>query len=275
MIVGDKGRIAFAKIKDYYEENANNFSVDYEIKTHMELEQANVGAIKCPYLKRRKIELIKTFDDVKKINPYIYKAMAVNRHSLSCLDEYADTILSSCYNIYIKQDVLSITFNVETEKNIDAMDLVNFISSTTRLITNGDEKPVSVKTTLQSPGEIILQIANWIPDNTTLIAIGIFLCGGKIGNCEMNSLVGVVRDFMNQKHNKKIRELEEQAKILENRGLLADIERKELENKIMERNLVNLDNNAKEFITASQKLKVRNIDKNIIYIESIFPNKNL
>lgn len=91
MIV-DRHRIAFATIGDYYEEENPKLTVDFEKQVHKEIENAHIGeaSFDCPYIKRRKINILRILSEDSNISPYLFKAMAVNRHSLSDLNEYAE-----------------------------------------------------------------------------------------------------------------------------------------------------------------------------------------
>lgn len=222
MIV-DRHRVAFATIGDYYEEDNCNFTVENEIETHEKIESAYIGmdSFECPYIKRRKIKLLRYISEESAINPYLFKAMAVNRHSLSDLNEYAETILSGCFDSFIYKNKLTVTFRVNQKNDINALTLADFVSSSARLISNNIPEMVTVKTTLHSPGDVILQVVNFAKDNMfPLLLLYIAVFGGKAGDYELNSLLGILKSLVNrhydsEKKNLELRKLKAETELVE------------------------------------------------------------
>lgn len=210
MIV-DRHRVAFATIGDYYEEDNSNFTVENEIEIHQKIETAHVGvdSFECPYIKRRKIKLLRYISEEAAINPYLFKAMAVNRHSLSDLNEYAETILSGCFDSFVYKNKLTVTFRVNQKNDINALTLADFVSSSARLISDNLPERVTVKTTLHSPGDVILQVVNFAKDNMfPLLLLYIAVFGGKAGDYELNSLLGILKSLVNRKYDGEKKDLE-------------------------------------------------------------------
>lgn len=129
------------------------------------------------------------------ISPYLQSAIARNWHSLSDLNEYAELVLSGCFDTFVFRDKLTVTFRVRRKEEINVLDLANFVLPAAQLLSDGKPESVRVKTTLHSPGDIILQIWNFTQD----IALPLLMCylavfGGKAGDYEFNSLVGIIKD---------------------------------------------------------------------------------
>lgn len=207
MIVG-KNKTVFATIGEYYEENDPSFTVDLEKDLHRKIDNNLLGGEnpKCPYIKRRKISAIKEITLNDKINPYLFKAMAVNRHSLSDLHDYAEIILSNCYDMFVYGDKLTITFRVNQEEDINALTMANFVINITKLFDNSNPESIYIKTTLHSPGDIILQIKDWVIDNPMFLPVlyaSIF--GAEIGEVKLNSIVSLYLKFRNRKHDAQLK----------------------------------------------------------------------
>lgn len=102
MIVGER-QVAFAKIGEYYEANREKLTPQFEIQVHKDIETAvyNRDHFSCPYVKRRRIEVLRILERNSAMNPYLVNVMAVNRHSLSDLSEFSEIILSSCYDAFL------------------------------------------------------------------------------------------------------------------------------------------------------------------------------
>lgn len=278
MIV-DRNRLAFATIGDYYEESNPNLTVELEKQIHKDIENAHIGedSFECPYIKRRKITILKKLDEIPNINPYLFRAMAVNRHSLSDLNDYAEIILSGCFDSFIFKNKLTVTFRVCQQNDINAIDLADFVSNAARIVSNDTPDIVSVKTTLHSPGDILLQIGSFVQGNTfSLLLCYIAVFGGKAGQFELNSLIGVVKNVVNRNYEKQkqaleLRKLEAEANLKEQEAVA-----KKLDNEEKQRNLQLLmaDTYVKPLANAALKLDIRPQAATIIDISKIIHQNN-
>ena len=210
-VIVDNNRVAFAYIGEYYEDSSAGLTVELEKEVHSHIEKANpnTDAFDCPYVKRRKITLIKVMGENDTISPYLQSAIARNWHSLSDLNEYAELVLSGCFDTFVFRDKLTVTFRVRRKEEINVLDLANFVLSAARLLSDNDPQNVQVKTTLHSPGDVILQIWNFAQENAIpLLICYVAIFGGKVGNYEFNSLLGVIKSLINHKHDKEKQALE-------------------------------------------------------------------
>lgn len=63
--------------------------------------------------------------------------------------------------------------------------------------------------TLHSPGDVILQVWNFVQENALpLLMCYVAVFGGKVGDYEFNSLLGIVKSIINSKYDKQKQELE-------------------------------------------------------------------
>lgn len=270
-VITGKERIAFAIIGEYYEEKPYQYSMDYELWYN----QNSTEIQKCPYCKRRKIDIICILDNRDNINPYLYKALVLNKHSLSCLNKYADVILSSCFDAYLWSDKLTLSFRVERRKNISAVSLSQFISNFSELLPNVNKNNIAVKTALHSPGDLIFQISQWSPEDFLWVfVIWMFIFGGKIGNTEFPSLWNVIKYFIEKYENKNIKQLQEENLRLSNEKLREEIRSLELDNQrkeTIENAVVGISNSAKELEIKKPRGKIINFTE---VKEEIFYDQN-
>lgn len=243
-VIVDNNRIAFAYIGEYYEDTSQRLSVEFEKKIHQQIEKANphLDRFDCPYIKRRKIKVIKVLGEDDAVSPYLQTALARNWHSLSDLNDYAELVLSGCFDTFVFKDKLTITFRVRKKSEINVLDLSNFVLNAAILLSDNRPETVHVKTTLHSPGDVILQVWNFVQEN----AIPLLMCyvavfGGKVGDYEFNSLLGIVKNLINSKYNKQKQELEL-------RKLSAEVDL--VEQQAMEKNLENLEKKRRLRITS-------------------------
>lgn len=210
-VIVDNGRIAFAYIGDYYEDTSPDLTVEKEKEINQQIEKANIHAdtFKCPYIKRRHIEVIKVMGEEDTISPYLHRAIAGNWHSLSDLNEYAENILSACFDTFAYKNNLTLTFRVKQKNNINVVDLATFVLNAAKMLSDDEPEKVSVKTTLHSPGDIILQICDFVQENALpLLMCYVMTFGGKAGDYEFHSIIGVVKNIINAKYDKQKKDLE-------------------------------------------------------------------
>lgn len=273
-LIVDNHRMAIARIGEYYEVIS---SIETEKNIHNQIAKANrkTGDFPCPYSKRRAISIIKTIQLDNTVNPYLQNAISRNWHSLSDLNEYAELILSICYDVFIFQNKLTATFRVRKTGDIAALELSTFIGNTAALLSinnQGVEKhqSISVKTSLHSPGDIILQIANFCPENLLLVLLCyIIIFGGRFKDFEFNSLFSFVKYLLNRNYEEQKRELElrklsAETDLAEQNALKAKLENIE---KMRQLHIDAIDKYAEPLSIASQQLEITPDDKTIISLE--------
>ena len=273
-VIVDNRRIAFARVGEYYESSDPVLTVDYEKEIHQRIEKANPNhdTFICPYIKRRKISIIRVLNVDDAVSPYLQSAIARNWHSLSDLNDYAELVLSGCFDAFLYKDRLTITFRVTQRNGINVLDLSDFVLNAARIISNNHPENVTVKTTLHSPGDIILQIQQSLIDNPLLIGI-IFIAifGGKIGNFESPSLIKMVKNLINSKYEREkraieLRKLKAEADIAEQEALSKKLENIE---KMKELQLSTAKNYMNPLMEAAEKLQVQPSQSTILDITEL------
>lgn len=115
---------------------------------------------KCPFFKRINVKWIKTIKK-KNLDPYLYKVI-YSHHSITDVSYARNYINRSLSDIYILNDKLYITFNINKKTGIPAKDLLGFMNSFEKIARsiNLDEQYINelinaeVKLNIQSPGPL-------------------------------------------------------------------------------------------------------------------------
>lgn len=268
-VIVDNGRIAFATIGEYYEESSPELTIalEKEINEKIEKTTPRTASFECPYVKRRKISVIKVLKDDAFVSPYLQTAMARNWHSLSSLNDYAELILSACYDAFIYDGKLTITFRITQDDDINAIDLSSFMFHTAKMLSDDSPELVSVKTALHSPGDMILQVGNFLQENPWSLLVCYFaIFGGRIKDYEFPSLLGVIKSIVNAGYEKKKKSLELRKLEAEVKGAEQEAIGKELENLEHKYELKKklVDECAEPLAIAADKLQVLPPDSKIV-----------
>ena len=145
----DSDEITFGKItSDYYIDKVSPLEGFFEYNH------------KCPFFKRRNVKWIKTIkkDDLE---PFLYKVI-YSHHSITDVSYARNYINRSLSDVYISNDKLYITFNINKKTGIPAKDLLGFMNSFEKIARsiNLDEQYINelinaeVKLNIQSPGPL-------------------------------------------------------------------------------------------------------------------------
>ena len=167
---------------------------------------------------------------------------------------------------------LTVTFRVRTKDEINVLDLSNFVLCAAKLLSEDHPENVHVKTTLHSPGDIILQIADFFQQNPLLLPICYMaIFGGKVGNYEFNSLLGVTKGFINRKYENdkkavELRKLSAEADLAEQQALRQKLDNLETMRKLQ---LSSVDAYAEPLATAAKNLEIQPSSATIIDITEI------
>lgn len=201
MIVG-RTEIAFATIGDYFEDSTNSTTAEKELEIHAQIETGTYIGLKCPYKKRRHISIISTVD-LGAAPPMVYKCLVSNRHSLSSLNEYADAILSCCYDLSVYFNRLIIKYHIRQPRDINPFDFSLFTLSMADLISD-NRCGLTGKYNLNSEGDVVFFLANlgedigvFLKNNLVSVLLGYFiLFGGKAAGIEFPSSIEKIKELV-------------------------------------------------------------------------------
>lgn len=217
MIVG-RTEITFATIGEYFEVDTERTTVQKELEVHKQIENGTYWGLNCPYSKRRYISIISKVD-LESAPPMVYKCLVSNRHSLSSLNDYADALLSCCYDLAYYSGKLILKYHVRQPRDINPLDFSLFTYSIASLVSNSCSN-ITGKYNLNSEGDVVLFLSNhaqeavsFIKDALIPIMIGYFiLFGGKVAGIEFPSSIdkikGLVSEYLHRQETQRIRAAE-------------------------------------------------------------------
>lgn len=226
----DDKPVMFGQLVQYYEEN--DLTYQDEINFLNDLPPAGEPA-DCPYKKRWKVKWIKSRRP-EELNPHLNRLFA-SSHGLSKANDYSDYILSSVFDFYKWQDSFNGVFRVKQRRRIRSRDLSGFIYNMDKLseLTIGAE--TSVKSNLNSPGDIILSIGDTltnIDDIGRFFWIAFFLASDiDIGPFTIKGILPFIVQMVNNHQSKEQQNAEIEKKRAETRLLDAISEKVKAETK--------------------------------------------
>lgn len=185
--------VFFARVGDYYEEEIDYIREIEVLKRLNDKEDYGIQ-LKCPYKKRRNIEVIKVIKGCR-LNPNLFRALA-SSHGISNINKYSDFVLSSIHNLYIRNNKLNLVVNIEQTEGIDGKEFSSLVYNLCDILTLGEEEvKVTTQANINSPGDIvtIVEVANniydYLRDNWIMLFLAYgALAGIKIGPIQINSL---------------------------------------------------------------------------------------
>lgn len=246
--------IVLAKAGNYYEDH--NYTVESELETtnYIENKESETINVKCPYIKRRKIEIIRTINSEKMAYPL--KMAITNYHGLSNLDNYAEYILDCMYDCYSLHGDLHVSVNITKEGRLKSREISQLIYAITEYFcVLIDEESLSTKINLNSPGNIKLILEKGYEKikngRNAFIFLLLIVVGGQGLGLELPSITAVIKNF-------KTIDIEIQQKEIELEEEKANLTSKRLEN-------------VNEVIELMEKAEENNIDtrKMLEYLEII------
>lgn len=191
-------RIAIAKAGEYYEDESKKVIDELTVIPKIDSEEKEILDVKCPYKKRRHIEVLKIISPA--LMNYNLRQAVSNYHGLSNLDKYGEGILNCLYDCYIYKNNLNIAINVKQTNPLNSRQISKLLYSFTEFvyaISNVDD--ISTTINLNSPGSIRMKLKNAVDvlkgAKIPLIFIFLTITGGKGLGFELPGIVGTVRDI--------------------------------------------------------------------------------
>ena len=210
IVIPSKGSslVAFAIAGDYYEDQNKTLDIEKTVINRIEQKEVVINDVSCPYKKRRHIQIIKIVRS-ENINYHLYRALS-SYHGINNLDPYATLILDQLYNYYTFGSETHIVFNVTKEKNIGLLELSKFLYGVTdSLASIIPQETISTKLALESPGDIVINIFNFICDNyLPIIAMIVFLGGGSFLTIKLPGVPQIIKDILSIKSDQQMKKAE-------------------------------------------------------------------
>ncbi|WP_415330998.1 hypothetical protein [Clostridium perfringens] len=291
--------ILFAEVGEYYEVDLD-YVKEIEVIKRIDSKKEYATEIECPYKKRRKIKVIKSITG-DRLNPNLFKVLA-SYHGISSINKYGGYILSSLYNLYTWKGNINTVINIEKKDDIGARDFSELIYCITDILSLEErDLKITTKSNVNSPGDVLITIADKFIANSREITVFLFLiwsaiCGVKVGKVNIPSVPeGISKllklfDYKIEREAKKLdvenKKIDLEGKKIDLEGKKLDIEGKKKDNKlkdielqnkkieqikeikeILKENKEDLTRNLEKINRASQNLKVDNsVIDNIINV---------
>lgn len=192
VVIPNKGssEIAICKVGKYYE---NDYDVSKEILEIRKIDNSEyvIGNVRCPYRKRRKIEVLIKIQ-ASKIGLNLVKAIS-SYHGLSALNSCSTDILNCVYDCYEFQGDLMFSINIAKKDPIKARELSKFMYGITELFCAiADEDSISITVNLNSPGKTVLKLRNQYEkikkSSPKILLLYVAIFGGSAFGFEFNSI---------------------------------------------------------------------------------------
>lgn len=231
VVIPNKGssEIIICKIGEYYEVDRG---IDEELLAIKKIENGEyeIGTVKCPYKKRRKVEvLLRVSTD--RIGYHLLRAMA-SYHGLNNLDDYATDVLNCVYDAYLYENNIMFSINVAKTEAIKAREISRLMFGISELFCEFvNEDAVSIAVNLNSPGKVVVKLQdaykNLKKGAKTWVLLTILLFGGGVeGLFEVpgiaNGVINTIKTYRTmdieiemQEEDLKGKKLENYLKVLE------------------------------------------------------------
>ena len=179
---------------EYYEEDYD-YIKELIADKKIENKEAEIGKVKCPYCKRRKMTKILTISS-RRLGYKVLKGMS-SYHGLSDMNEYDVDILNCIYNCYTYKGDMMYSLNIAKKDPIKARELSKLMYGVTELFCDiADEDLVTVTINLNSPGKLTVALKKGYEtvkkSYRPLIGIFLLVFGGSGFGFEFPGLTGGV-----------------------------------------------------------------------------------
>lgn len=191
----DDRPVMFGQLIEYYEDTSCTYDTEMAFLNNL----PPVGeSTDCPYRKRWRVKWL-TSRKPESLNPYLGKLFA-SSHGLSKANEYSDYILSSIFDYYHWDNNYNGVFRVKQQERIRSRDLSGFLYNADFLAELLIDKETSVKSNLNSPGDIIISIGDAITnlDNASLYFWVVFFLSSDIsfGPFTIQGIIPLIKNFI-------------------------------------------------------------------------------
>lgn len=226
-------RLTFALAKEYYEDFSWTVEDELDVTYKIDNKEIEINSIPCPYVKRRKIEVIKTVENIG-LNYHLLSAVS-SYHGVCNFDDYGKYILDCIYDIYVYKNDISFSINVTKKDPIKPREVTNLMYGLTEyLCAFVEEDSLETAIYLNSPGKVkidLKKIADKFNESKwCLLVFLIILTGGSVKDAKLPGVAQVFKDFQTMNIYVKQQEEELEAKQLENELQKAEIDGKKIEN---------------------------------------------
>lgn len=205
VVPGEKTkRIAICKVGAYFEERKYDYKDELRAIYKIDNKEAEIKEIKCPFIKRRRIEVLAEVD-VARVNYKFLRALS-SYHGLNSLNDYAADILSSVYHCFVYNEDMYCTVNVAKNEPIGILEMADLMHYSGRILSHViDGEDISTAVNLNSPGKMLIRMKK-IFDKVKKSAVFflfvyIAVTGGTFGPIQLPGAMETVQKIITFKEN--------------------------------------------------------------------------
>ncbi|MBS6396688.1 MAG: hypothetical protein KH452_06005 [Clostridiales bacterium] len=189
-------KIAIGIVGEYYEIADLDYTKELIDIKKIENKECQITEIKCPYKKRRAIEVILQIP-TNKVGYNVLRSLS-SYHGLSCMNDYAIDILNCIYDCYGYKGDLIFNLNVGKEEPIRPREVAGLMYGVTSFFGGTfDEEDLSVSLNLNSPGKVTEKLKGGFNklkrSAIPLAAIYIAVVGGSGLGFELPGVLGFIK----------------------------------------------------------------------------------
>lgn len=272
ILIPNKGleELIIALAIEYYEDHS--FTVDDEEAMLWKLKNENslLKQVKCPYIKRWKIKIIKTVKG-DQLNYHLYKTLR-NYSGIDDIDEHAIYILGLIFCSFFYKNNLHIILNIKQKNDIGLSDLSGVLYGSSKYFSHfAQKKDIVAKVNICSEGDIFIMIKDifeYVQQyGPTFINVFLTMFGTTYGIMKIKDVPAFLRElfalkeyYKQEKINTEIKRQELREKELNNELKELEIKQKKIEiAELLEKQSINgtpTENESKLIVEASEPLEV-------------------
>lgn len=191
-------KIAFAKAGAYYEDSDCNVDDEKEIIAKIDNSEYEISKVKCPYKKRRHIEILNIVNS-NDLGYGLRRAIS-SYHGISNFDEYATDILNGIYDCYAYLNDVHFSINITKNGELKPREISRLLYALTEFFCGlVDEDSLSTTINLNSPGSVRIKLKEGFEklkeQKVVFVCIFLAITGGSGFGFELPGISGVIREF--------------------------------------------------------------------------------
>ena len=273
ILIPNKGleELIIALAIEYYEEHS--FTVDDETAMLWKLsnEHSLLKEVKCPYIKRWKIKIIKIVKG-NQLNYHLYKTLR-NYSGIDDVDEHAIYILGLIFCSFFYKNNLHLILNITQKSDIGLSDLSGVLYGSSKYFSHFvQKKDIIAKVNVCSEGDIFIMIKDifeYVQQyGPTFVNVFLTMFGTTYGIIKIKDVPAFLRELFTLKENYKqekintdIKRQELREKELNNELRELEIEQKKIEiAELLEKQSINgtpTESESRLIVEASEPLEVK------------------
>lgn len=190
--------IAVAIVGEYFEDSNCNEENELEVIAKIENHEYEISQVKCPYKKRRYIEILNIVD-VNTLSYNLRKAIS-SYHGISNFDAYAVDILNGVYDCYAYLNDMYLSINITKHGELKPREISRLLYALTEFFcVLVDEDSISTTINLNSPGAVRMKLKEGFKKikkaKVSFVCMFLAVTGGSGFGFELPGLAGVIKEY--------------------------------------------------------------------------------